>query len=480
MTRKFLFATLVSIVLVAPAAEAADHVVLALQGLGSGSAEEIKNHIFSTPLTVLGPDFRAATVAALPDVIRNQRITFGPVLRRAEKAFAQVLELYGRRGTIEIVLYKSEIPQAALWRGCVLAISDSLAGPLTDAELLGIIAHELSHTYFMDEIMAARRDGDVRSMKVVELKCDAFAYLTLKLLGRGAGYYIAGLRKMEKMAKEAGLASKLAQTHPEMWERARFLDQFDKTLGAATSNLVERALHELGTGTVSELRSRLFSQPIMVLSREHRLRAISLARAQDKPVNLQKPDEATSYYDLGVEHQEASRYQEALEAFTQAVRLKPEYAMAHNGLGGARFRLGLYNEAVDAFQQAILLKPDYLVAYNHLGLAYAHLGRHKEAVESLKQAIRLDPHYARSFNNLGHVYYLMGKYREAGKAHAQALRLDPHFALARFNLGVVYLRLGNKDAALEQYSRLKVKNAELANQLYQRLYAGKLFVTGKK
>ena len=93
------------------------------------------------------------------------------------------------------------------------------------------IAHEFGHTYFMDEMVAAQRDRDVRSMKVVELKCDAVAYLTLKLLGRGAGYYIAGLRKREKMAKEAGIASKLAQTHPDVRERARFLEQFDQQLG---------------------------------------------------------------------------------------------------------------------------------------------------------------------------------------------------------------------------------------------------------
>ena len=43
-----------------------------------------------------------------------------------------------------------------LWRGCVLVISDGLADPLYDGELAGIIAHELGHSYFEDEMAAAQ------------------------------------------------------------------------------------------------------------------------------------------------------------------------------------------------------------------------------------------------------------------------------------------------------------------------------------
>jgi Zn-dependent protease with chaperone function len=233
MLRKTLPAAILIVVMAtmalsANATEAAD---LAMGELGTGSAEEIRERLIKKGYAFLEPQFRQAVTAHLPDQILQQRVRRGSMLRRAEKAFTQVLELYGRGGTIEIVLYKSEIQQAVLWRGCVLTLSDALAGPLTDTELLGILAHELAHTYFMDEIMTARRDGDVRSMKVVELKCDAVAYLTLKLLGRETGYYITRLRKMEKMAKEAGIASKLAQTHPEMRERARFLERFAQQLG---------------------------------------------------------------------------------------------------------------------------------------------------------------------------------------------------------------------------------------------------------
>ena len=151
-------------------------------------------------------------------------------MRRAEAALEAVLRLYDRGGTAEIILYRSEIPRAALRGGCLLTMSDALARQLTEAELTGIIAHELGHTYFMDEIVAAQRAQDARAMRVVELKCDAVAMLTLKLLGHAPDHYFSGLQKIKRTTDEMGLSSKLLQTHPDGWERAEFIKRFQKIL----------------------------------------------------------------------------------------------------------------------------------------------------------------------------------------------------------------------------------------------------------
>lgn len=231
MAKNILFVMVTWLVLGASAMAAPDIVELALTGIGTGSGEEIKERIKTTSYTYTSPQFRAQTVAALPGRIRNQMVTFGLTLRRAEKALAQVLALYGRTGTVELILYKSEIPHATLWRNCVLAISDGLAGPLTDAALLGIIAHELAHTYFMDELRAARRADDVGLMKVVELKCDAVAYLTLKLLGLDPASYLTGIKRVKGIMRGMSLSGGLEQTHPEVHERAQFLERFVRQLG---------------------------------------------------------------------------------------------------------------------------------------------------------------------------------------------------------------------------------------------------------
>ena len=236
MTRKILFATLVSIVLVAPAAEAADHVDLALQGLGSGPAEEIKNRIFSTPLTVIGPEFRAAAVVALPDVIRNGRITFGPVLRRAEKAFAQVLELYGRGGTIEIVLYKSADPAGNALEGLCARHLRLARCPSPGRGTEGSGRARSGPLLSWKGWRRTRFEGYDLAMQVIEPSATV-ALLTLKLLGDDPAHTPERYQEVNNLMDKQGSREdtvnrkewrRATPYQPSIMERAQFKERFIK------------------------------------------------------------------------------------------------------------------------------------------------------------------------------------------------------------------------------------------------------------
>jgi len=221
-------------------AEAAspDFIELALAEVGSGSAEEMRKRIFSIPITVLFADFRREAIEKLPASLRQQRITSGRLLSRAEKAIRPVLQLHKRTEYVELFLYQDDSPRAALWMGCVLILSDSLVALLYDAELAGIVAHELAHSYFMDEMAAAQRTNDERRMKVIELKCDAVAMLSLKLLGSDPTYYIRGVKRIVNLMHNDSFSGVryIAQskhelkTHPSVVERGVFSQRFIKLL----------------------------------------------------------------------------------------------------------------------------------------------------------------------------------------------------------------------------------------------------------
>jgi hypothetical protein len=232
MKRKTLPAAILAFVMVTTAAsakvpEASD---FAWSEIGAGSAKVIRERLIVKGYHFTEPRLRQQAIADLPDQVRRQRITRGGALRRAEKALQAVLELYDRAGTLEVVLYRSEVPQAMLFRGCILVLSDSLAGSLLKAELTGIIAHEVAHTYFMSELTEAREAQDKQAMKLVELKCDAIAVLSLVLLGFDSDNYISRLRKREKLANAVGLSGKFSPTHPEARVRNHFLARWMKQL----------------------------------------------------------------------------------------------------------------------------------------------------------------------------------------------------------------------------------------------------------
>src|SRR6266699_748821 len=83
------------------------------------------------------------------------------------------------------------------------------------------------------------------------------------------------------------------------------------------------------------------------------------------------------------------RYQEALAAYEQAIRLDPNLALAYNDKGDALYDLKRYQEALAAYEQAIHLSPNYALAYHNKSLALSALGKKKEAQQAHEMARRL-------------------------------------------------------------------------------------------
>jgi tetratricopeptide (TPR) repeat protein len=95
------------------------------------------------------------------------------------------------------------------------------------------------------------------------------------------------------------------------------------------------------------------------------------------------------WIDEGNALEDLKRYDEALAAYEQAIRLDPNYALAYNNTGNALEDLKRYEEAFAAYDQAIRLNPNYALAYNNKGLALDRLGKSKEAKQAYDKAHQL-------------------------------------------------------------------------------------------
>lgn len=111
------------------------------------------------------------------------------------------------------------------------------------------------------------------------------------------------------------------------------------------------------------------------------------------------------------------RYQEAIEAYQQAIAIDPQYAYPYNNLGNALAYLNRNEEAIRRYRQAIAVTPEYIDPYNGLGNALVALGRNKEAVEVYRQAISIDPEDAYPYNGLGDALANLGRNEEAIQAY---------------------------------------------------------------
>ncbi len=82
------------------------------------------------------------------------------------------------------------------------------------------------------------------------------------------------------------------------------------------------------------------------------------------------------------------------------------------------------------------------------------------AITSYNEALKLDPNNPYSLTQLGIVYYQNKDYQNAKTNLDKALNLKPDYSNALYFFGLVYDSLGQKDKAIEQFSKLAELNPD--------------------
>jgi len=91
------------------------------------------------------------------------------------------------------------------------------------------------------------------------------------------------------------------------------------------------------------------------------------------------------------------KYEQAVQAFNQALKIDKSDAKIYNNLGMALSKLGKYELAMEAFKKA----GDEAQAYNNLGFVYMQKGEREKAIHSFEKAIESRPtFYLKANENL--------------------------------------------------------------------------------
>ena len=139
---------------------------------------------------------------------------------------------------------------------------------------------------------------------------------------------------------------------------------------------------------------------------------------------------AATYLKHGDALRKQGRYKEAEEAYRQALKLDPQDETAYFNLGDSLLSQKRYKEAEEAIRQALKLDPKDDNAYNLLGLSLLEQKRYKEVEEAIRQALKLNPKNDTAYSLLGISFLEQKRYKEAEEAYRQALKLNPKNDLA--------------------------------------------------
>ncbi|MDE0316547.1 MAG: tetratricopeptide repeat protein, partial [Candidatus Poribacteria bacterium] len=188
-----------------------------------------------------------------------------------------------------------------------------------------------------------------------------------------------------------------------------------------------------------------------------------------KPLAEEKQSvSAETYFYRGNEKYSMRSYQDAITAYSEAIRLQPDFANAYVNRGLANEKLGQHESAIMDYSSAIKIDPTLARAYNNRGSAKRKLGQYFLALEDLSTAIQLDPRYVKAYVNRGNAKNSLGHPNEALEDFNTALAFDPNSAEAYNNRGVAKAALMQLPDAIKDFDTSIELNPELANAYYSR------------
>lgn len=190
------------------------------------------------------------------------------------------------------------------------------------------------------------------------------------------------------------------------------LEEFDKKLKLETVRKRDEIISEVEKGmadllaeaakikddVVEELGRLVPKESVRRVIRESSDPAV-LAKVQELTTTLKELQDkypelvltADDYVKKGTALFYETSYNEALDAYDQAIKLKPDEPDAWTGKGSTLGQLQYPKEALAAYEKAIELKPDNLVAWLGKGIALEKLQRPEEAIAAYDKAIELKP-----------------------------------------------------------------------------------------
>jgi tetratricopeptide (TPR) repeat protein len=161
-----------------------------------------------------------------------------------------------------------------------------------------------------------------------------------------------------------------------------------------------------------------------------------------------EPDYAWAWGRKGRTLRLLERYDEALDCYTKALELNPKDAWSWNGKGIVLDRLRRLDDALQHFEQATKVEPSYVWYWYNRGDTLKEMNRYEDALKMIERGLAIDPTHVNSWAKLGQLYRTVGNHRESLKAYEKAIQLQPDYAWAHNGHGLTLKALKRLDEAI--------------------------------
>lgn len=168
----------------------------------------------------------------------------------------------------------------------------------------------------------------------------------------------------------------------------------------------------------------------------------------ERVLQIVDPKTATDHILAGDRYNDREKYDDAVAAYSAALKLEPKNAAAFCGRGSTFFNQGDSDTALADLHRAIELDPDNATAYLVRGQVQYAGGAGDKALADFTKAISLDPMVAVAYNERGNVYYEKEDYKRAIADYNRSLKIAPNDPVVWTNRGDAHYQLGDYDQAI--------------------------------
>ncbi len=316
-------------------------------------------------------------------------------------------------------------------------------------------------TYVIEGITASDVENDLAILKVSDSNVQPLPIGDSDAVQLGATVYVSGHPKESEGAFSDGTIS----GPREMGSQTLMQMTAPISPGGSGGPVLNEKGEVIGVSflTLEDEQSLNFAIP------SNYLKALISKSEAVKPLSQEKQSvSAETYFYRGNEKYLMRSYQEAITAYSEAIRLRPDFANAYVNRGLAKEKLGQHESAIMDYSRAIEIDPTLAGAYNNRGRAKRRLGQDFLALEDLNTAIQLDPHYVKAYVNRGNVKNSLGHPSAAIEDFDLALQLNPNSAEAYNNRGIAKASLMQLFEAIKDFDTAIQHDPELAQAYYSR------------
>lgn len=183
------------------------------------------------------------------------------------------------------------------------------------------------------------------------------------------------------------------------------------------------------------------------------------------------PDSRLLRYDLGQQAVVLGKPIQALEVFEAANAIdqipgdsadRLQRSLIYQGIGNLHVELFQYDDAFEAYQEAVELDPSSVDVHLSLVDIYVSRDEIENALAELEYALSLDPDNVQAYSGLAQVHLKSGRFEESLAAAEKALEIDPTTYGTHYFAARAMIRLGMREEGREEMRRYQelLANAE--------------------